>query len=273
MKEKKAKKETSKKKEERDLEMDILPIDETKTEEQQQDDDMLLAANTVDMDNVRKESKGVCEDNKLTQENLQSSNFNHVKGTLILDGTTTTTDNKPTIITSLGVSQPGKIILDSKMNENGEIVDFSSPEREEQLRKDAVAEVAQKSNKQILEEYLADPSTKDYLANLANLLKNTFKLNDGWFDLLLVNKFTPFKTIEEALRVLNLLKLSNLLIAKIDKGKEVYKITATKDSRIRVLKTLVKEAKKHLETLEKELETLEPQGVSKESETKVFSGK
>lgn len=132
-------------------------------------------------------------------------------------------------------------LQDETVNEQPIVIE-SSPEAEEQLQKQAQEIVSQKSPQEMLNDWLNDPGTKKMLAEFAEELRQRFHhTNAGWFELIHVTKFTRFKTLNQALEVLNYLKLSNLMVAEMRGKKEVYKIVMTDEAKLRVLESQLKQ--------------------------------
>lgn len=113
---------------------------------------------------------------------------------------------------------------------------------------------AKTQDKDTVEKWLEDPVNKTQVIEVAQTFNSIFR--GGWFTISNVMSVTNYKTMPEALRILNILKLSNCLIAELRGGgsKEVYKITLNKDMRITFLKNQEKKLVKQLEEIRKELE-------------------
>ena len=111
---------------------------------------------------------------------------------------------------------------------------------------------AKVQDKETVEKWLEDPINKAQVVEVAQTFNSIFK--GQWFSISSVMSVTNYRTMPEALRILNILKLSNCLVAEIRKTKEVYKITLNKDMRITFLKNQEKKLVKQLEEIRKELE-------------------
>lgn len=137
-----------------------------------------------------------------------------------------------------------------------EVVVTSSPEQEEQLQQSAKEEVAKQTDAEILKTYLEENATM--LAETADgIRKKLGKINkDGWFDLIMMCKFTGWKKPQDAIQTLNLLKLARLLVAEKRQGKEMYKITINRDARLRVLNSMLKEVNLRKKEIEEEIDLL-----------------
>ena len=101
----------------------------------------------------------------------------------------------------------------------------SSPEQEEVLEKEAKEIVASKGTKEMFEEWFSEEGNKKMIAEVSNSLREKFKnKNGGWFTLRDMTIFTSYKKIEDALGLLNLIKLGGLLVAEMKGGKEISEI-------------------------------------------------
>lgn len=116
-------------------------------------------------------------------------------------------------------------------------------------------EVEKKTPIQLLEEYLKDESNRKKIFQTA---KSFHQLSAGqWFDLRWVVNKTKYDTGPEALKILNLIKLSGQLIAEIKNGKEMYKVVLTKDAKRIALESILEKTKQKQKDIELELLELE----------------
>ena len=145
------------------------------------------------------------------------------------------------------------------MSENNEIETLeviSETTTQEQLPPGEA--VVNKTPQEMFEDWFKEEGNKSMLSELGNELRKKFgSQNDGWFDLQKMITFTKWKKIDECLQILNLLKLGGLLVAEIKGKKEVYKIVMNKDSKLRVLRNLLKIKQEEVQNLEKEILLLE----------------
>lgn len=104
---------------------------------------------------------------------------------------------------------------------------------------------------EMFEEWFNEEGNKRMLSETADAFRLKFSdKNGGWFDLIQVTRFTQFKAVEDALQVLNLLKLGGLLVATMKGKKEVYKITMTTEARLKVVQSELKRLRGEVSTLE-----------------------
>lgn len=141
---------------------------------------------------------------------------------------------------------------------NEEVVVESTPEKEVELKEQAQIAVAQLTPEQMFEEWFKEEGNQKMLSELGNELRLRFcNKNAGWFDLQMMMIQTKYKNIEECLQILNLLKLGGLLVAELRGRKEVYKITMTKDAKLKVLLNQKTIKEKELLEIEKEIKSLQ----------------
>lgn len=126
--------------------------------------------------------------------------------------------------------------------------------KEDSLAVAVKEELKRVPDEEIIKQRLNDPEVKAQLIGTAQYLNERFHGN--WFDLAQMMKKTSWKTVNDCLRVLNLLKLSDLLMAKMDKV-EKYKITLTKDVRKEIIQAQILVHQKHIENLNAELVQLD----------------
>lgn len=139
-----------------------------------------------------------------------------------------------------------------------EVVVESTPEKEAELKEQAQIAVAQLTPEQMFEEWFKEEGNQKMLSELGNELRLRFcNKNAGWFDLQMMMIQTKYKNIEECLQILNLLKLGGLLVTEVRGRKEVYKITMTKDAKLKVLLNQKQLKEKELEEIEKEIKSLQ----------------
>lgn len=122
---------------------------------------------------------------------------------------------------------------------------------ETSLEKVAQEEVAKKSPKELLDDFLGEEKNREMLAATAKGLDERFRSN--WFDLGQVVKKTKWKNVNDALQILNLLKLANYLTAEVRNGVEKYKITLTKEGKLLLLKERKQRLLKEIEEIDKEI--------------------
>ena len=145
-------------------------------------------------------------------------------------------------------------LVESELGNEDKIIIESSPEMEEKLQQQAEEIVAKKTPQEMIKEWLEEPGTKNMLSELAEELRRRFHhTNAGWFELIHVTKFTRFKTLNQALEILNYLKLSNLLVAEMRGKKEMYKIVMNDSAKLRVLESQLKRLDVEREVLLKDI--------------------
>lgn len=134
----------------------------------------------------------------------------------------------------------------------------SSPEQEEVLEKEAKEIVASKGTKEMFEEWFSEEGNKKMIAEVSNSLREKFKnKNGGWFTLRDMTIFTSYKKIEDALGLLNLIKLGGLLVAEMKGGKEYYKVVLTNESKLRVLFQQKTRLEQEIKEIEEEIISLQ----------------
>lgn len=103
----------------------------------------------------------------------------------------------------------------------------------ESLKAEALQEeISKMSPEELLQMRLQDPEVIANLIQAAEFLHQRTKGN--WFDMAYMIKKTGWKTVKECLQILNMLKLSGRLLAKMDRG-EKYKIVLTAADKIATL--------------------------------------
>lgn len=107
------------------------------------------------------------------------------------------------------------------------------------------------SDAKVLKKWLSDDTNKEEVARIASIFNQFFK--GGWFTLSQVQQGTNYKTIPEAMRILNILKLSGCLVAEMRGERELYKIVFGDEQKLTVLSTKKKKLKEELEKVEKEI--------------------
>ncbi len=112
-------------------------------------------------------------------------------------------------------------------------------------------EVKSKDPVELLQESLKD---EKILKETISSAKEFQRLMAGqWFDLRQVINKTKYNTGEKALKVLNLMKLSGVLIAEMRNDKEMYKIVLTKDQKLIALNSILNRAKEKVKDIEDEI--------------------
>lgn len=111
------------------------------------------------------------------------------------------------------------------------------------------------SDAKVLKKWLGDETNKQETARIATIFNQFFR--GGWFTLSQVQQNTNYKTIPEAMRILNLLKLSGCLVAEMRGERELYKIVFGPEQKKAVLTTKKKKLEVELENVKGELKELE----------------
>ena len=110
-------------------------------------------------------------------------------------------------------------------------------------------------DKKDVEDWLNDKDKMLEVAAVAKTFDSIFK--GQWFSIGQVQRATNYTTVEAALRILNLLKLSKCLIAEVKGQREMYKITLSEDHRKLYLEQQEKRLSKQLDEIREELKTLQ----------------
>lgn len=110
----------------------------------------------------------------------------------------------------------------------------------------------QKANDaKVVKDWLADEENKKQVVSISQIFNQHFK--GGWFSLVQVMNTTNYKTVPEAMRILNILKLSGCLIAEIRGERELYKIVLGDDQREILLIQQRKKLEKQIEDIDNQL--------------------
>lgn len=110
--------------------------------------------------------------------------------------------------------------------------------------------------KEVVEQYLSDPSVKKNLQETATFFHE--KTNGNWFGIEKIQKKTPWKEVEAISNILQMLILSDLCAVTIDeKGVHKFKITLSLKDKANSLRQEVVKLQGKIDVLNKEIERLE----------------
>ena len=120
----------------------------------------------------------------------------------------------------------------------------------------------EKTPQQSLQEWLDEETNRKMMVEMAEGLTK-IKALGTWFNLIQFTSKTQWKKVEDALHILNLLKMSGLLEARMfgtGKNKvEQYHIKLSKEANILLLKTAIKKHEDEIESLKAKLPGLQTQ--------------